>query len=221
MPAPSDLILSQPVARLALAAFLDIEGEPLRYALAPVGSLAMPASTILPAADPQFDGQTFTTLDPRFVTVSPVTHGDGGVEAVEFTVSGTLGMDADLMTALSNPARFRGRVARLWLVRLDDNWMPTHARPYYRGYMSTPSFSLEPADETGAARQTIVLRAENYLSLIGSGAPARSLLTSPDPDDRAADATVGASGASSALGGENRAGLGAVLDQLMKFRSMQ
>ena len=200
MPAISDAILSEPVVRVAICAFLDIADDPLRHALSPVGPLLMPSSSILARSDPNFDGQVFTTLDPRMVSISAVEHGPGGAEAVEFTVSGTLGMDADMMTALSDPARFRGRLAQLWLVRLGAAWQPTHARAHYTGYMSTPSFQLDPPNEDGEARQTTTLRAENYLALIGGGAPARTQMWSPDPDDRAAAATVGASGATAALG---------------------
>ena len=199
MAAPTDAQLSAPAPRVGVCIYMDIDGLPMRFALAMVPVIA-PATTILPVSDPEFDGQTFTTADPRILSVSPVRHGPGGAEALEVTASGTLGLDADLMTAFSNPARFWGRVVRLWLVVFDDNWQPVAARPHYTGYMSTPAFDLQPPDDQGNAQQVIRVRGENYLDLLGGDPPSRTLLWSPDPDDRAAAATTGAAGASAALG---------------------
>ncbi len=193
MPAPSDAQLSADVPRVFMCAYLDIQGDPVRAALSPL-PLTMPGSTILPQADPDFDGQTFTTLDPRFVQVQPVVHGPGGMEAVELTVSGTLAFDSGFLTAFSNPALFRGRVAKLWLGVFDAAWQPIAARPFMAGYMVTPVFTIAP-DE-----QAITIKAENYLSLMGSGAPSRTLLWTPDSGDQAAAATVGAANSTDALG---------------------
>lgn len=195
MVAPTDAVLSTQVVRVGVCAYLDVAGDPLRFALAPA-AVTTPVGllSILPAEDADFDGQTFDVIDPAIMEVSPVKHALGGVEAVTFTVSGTLELDSGLMTRLSDPTMFRGRVAKLWMVRFDDNWAPTHARPYYAGYMAVPAFHVAPD------QQIIQVVAENYLTLLGSGAPSRSLLWTPDPNDHAGDATVGATGAGSALG---------------------
>jgi hypothetical protein len=185
MAAPSNAQLAVDVPRVFLCAYLDIAGDPVRAALAPM-SIVTPGTSILSTADADFDNQTFTALDPTMVSVTPVTHGAGGMEAVEFRVSGTLADDADYLTALSNPALFRGRTAKLWMGVFDANWQPIAARPYAVGYMTTPKFLIAP-DE-----QVITIVSENYMALVASGAPSRTLLWTPDPDDRAADATTGA-----------------------------
>jgi hypothetical protein len=196
MAAPTDLQLSQPVVRIALCAYLDLQGEPLRYALSPVASLTMPGSTLLDIADPDFDGQTFTALDPRFISVSPIRSGPGGSERVEFTVSGDLDLDTGVIAALSDPVRFRGRVAKVWLVLLNDAFAPIAADVGYVGFMAVPNYALAAA----ASRITII--AENYLALSAGGAPARTLLSQSlyDPADQSAAATLG-KGDGGGLGG--------------------
>jgi hypothetical protein len=193
MPAPSDAQLSASAPRVFICAYLDILDDPVWAALAPL-SVVTPASTILPAPDPDFDNRTFTALDPRFVSVTPVVHGPGGMEAVEYRIAGTLAADSAYLTALSNPARFRGRPAKLWLGVFNDSWQPVAARPFSVGYMTTPKFVIAP-DE-----QAISIISENYMALIGSGAPSRTLLWSPDPADQAAAATTGAVNSTAALG---------------------
>ena len=213
MAAPTDGMLTTPGTRLALCAFLDIDGDQLWHALSPVPVVA-PATSILPAADPDFDGRTFTTLDPRFVSVSAVEHGPGGAEAVAFTVSGSLEMDSDLMTALSNPANFRGRTAKIWIVHLDANWQPDAARNIYTGVMAVPAFAM------GAEEQTITVVAENYLTLIGSGAPARTLLSQQDYDagDLSAAATLATASSGNALGPNFAGGIGGIINLFTQLR---
>jgi hypothetical protein len=195
MPVPGDVQLTADGANLALCAYLDLLGDPLRYALAPC-SLVMPASTILPAADADFDNRTFSALDPRFIRISSVRHGPGGAEAVAFTVSGTLEFDSDLLTLLSDPANFRGRTAKIWMLRMGADFVPTHARLFYQGYMAVPSVAYAP-DE-----QSITVIAENYLSIVGSGAPARTLLSQKEYDsgDNSAAATLAVASSGNALG---------------------
>lgn len=192
---PTDGMLTTAGTRLALCAFLDIDGDQIFAALSPV-AVVTHASSILPASDPDFDNRTFTTLDPRFVRVSRVEHGPGGAEAVAFTVSGSLEMDSDLMTALSDPSKFRGRTAKIWIVHLDANWQPDAARNIYTGVMAVPGFAM------GADEQTITVVAENYLTLIGSGAPSRTLLSQKDYDagDDSAAATLATASSGNALG---------------------
>ena len=207
MAAPTDTMLTTAGTRLALCAFLDIAGDPVRAAFSPV-AIATPGISVLPAADPDFDGQTFTTLDPRFVRVSTVEHGPGGAEAVAFTVSGSLEMDSDLMTALSDPSRFRGRTAKIWIVHLDANWQPDAARNIYTGVMAVPAFAM------GADEQTITIVAENYLTLIGSGAPSRTLLSQKDYDagDDSAAATLATASSGNALGPSFEGGMGGLIN---------
>ncbi len=201
MAAPTDLQLSQPTVRVALCAYLDLLNEPLRYALAPMAELAMPAISLLDLPDPDFDGQTFTALDPRFVSVSAIRNGPGGSQRVDFSVAGDIDLDSEVMTALSDPARFRGRVAKVWTVLLDAAYQPIAADTEYTGFMTVPSFAL------AAAASQITIAAENHLALSAGGAPARTLLSQQlyDPDDLSAQATLGKSDGS-ALGDMIRAG---------------
>lgn len=195
MAAPTDAQLSGPVVRIGIAAYLDVAGDPLRYALAPAPVITPPTS-LLDDPDPDFDGRTFTTLDPRFVSVTPVTHGPGGAEAVSFTVAGTLALDSGLMTAFSDPSKFRGRTAKLWLVLFGADLLPVAARPYYSGVMAVPQFRMA-GDE-----QTITVVAESHLAIIGSGSPSRTLLSQKlyDSGDESAAATLGTAGSTDALG---------------------
>lgn len=199
MAAPTDNQLSAPVVTVGLCAFLDIKDDPLRYALAPFGPLVT-IGQLTGAPDGDFDGQTFETLDPRFISVSPVAHEEGGVGSVEFTLSGTLELDSDILNGLADPAKFRGRVARMWLVLIDPaSSALIAARSYYRGYMTQVAVTSTPPDADGHAMQTVKVTTENYLALLG-GAPARTLMWTPDPDDHAPAATIGSWGASAALG---------------------
>lgn len=187
MAAPTDLQLSAEVVRVALCVYLDLLDEPLRYCLSPVTPLVMPGTSLLDVPDPDFDGQSFTALDPRFISMSSIQNGPGGTERVDFTVSGDLDLDSDVMTALSNPARFRGRVAKVWTVLLNDAYQPIAADPDYVGFMAVPSYGLAPSSAQ------ITLSAENYLSLSSGGAPSRTLLsaTTYDAADFSAAATLG------------------------------
>lgn len=187
MAAPTDLQLSQPTVRVALCAYLDLLDEPLRYCISPVTPLVMPSLSLLDLPDPDFDGQTFIALDPRFVSVSAVTNGEGGTERVDFVVSGDIDLDSEVMNALSDPARFRGRVAKIWSVLLNDAWQPIAADPDYVGFMAVPSYALDPASAQ------ITVSAENHLALSAGGAPARTLLSQKlyDPGDESAAATLG------------------------------
>jgi hypothetical protein len=211
MAAPTDLQLSASVVSVAIVAFLDIDGEALRYALSPC-SLVMPASTILPAANAAFDGQTFTALDPRFISMSPIQHAEGGAQRVDFTVAGTLEFDSDLLTALSDPSRFRGRTASVWVVLLDAAYQPIAAKQKYLGYMAVPSFGLSPD------QQSITITTENYLALVGGGAPSRTLLSQKlyDAADNSANVTAGKSDGSS-LGPAFSAG-GQAIRQLLNVQ---
>lgn len=200
MPGLTDAILSERHVRVAIAAFMDIAGDPLRYAISPA-PLILPPTSILDDPDPDFDGQHFETISqPGMIDISAVTHGDGGAESVTFTLSGALEIDSPLMNELSDPSKFWGRQVKMWLIRLDENYQPTHARPHYVGYMSVPSYYFQPGSDGEPAQQTIQMATENYLALIGSGAPARSLMSSPDPDDMAASASAGSTGTAVALG---------------------
>lgn len=195
MPAPTDVQLSAPIVRVAICAFLDLLDDPLRYCIAP-HSLTMPATTLLDEADPYFDGQTFTALDPRFIDMSPIQQGAGGTQRVDFTVSGDIDLDSETMNALSNPARFRGRLARVWTVLLDAAGQPIAADHEYSGYMSVPSYGLSPE------ARSITVASENYLVLRAGGAPARTLLSAKkyDPGDLSAEATLSTAGGTGALG---------------------
>lgn len=203
MAAPTESQLGQPVVRVGIAAFLDVQGDPLRYAIAPA-PVVTPPSSLLDDPDPDFDNRTFTTLDPRFVSVTPVTHGPGGAEAVNFTVSGTLALDSAMMTAFSDPSKFRSRTAKLWLTLFGADWQPAAARGYYSGSMAVPQFRMA-ADE-----QTITVVAESHLAIIGSGAPMRTLLSQKlyDAGDESAAATLGTAGSTDALGIYDYGGFG-------------
>lgn len=195
MPDFTNNLLSQPAVRVGICAYLDIVDDPLRYALARA-QIRAPQASILDTPDADFDNWTFDILDPRMISLSPIGDSLDRSEKVVFTLSSTLQFDSDIMTALSDPARFRGRIVKIWLVRFGDNWQPTHARRVKTCYMSTVHFSM------GASQQVIQLSAESWEAFISSGAPSRSLLSQQlyDPGDLSAEATIGASNSHDALG---------------------
>ena len=187
MAAPTDLQLSAELIRISILVYLDLQDEPLRYCLSPVTPLVMPGTSLLDEPDADFDGQTFTALDPRFVSISSIRNGESGTERVEFSVAGDIGLDTEVMNALSNPARFRGRAAKVWSVLLNESYQPIAADVDYVGFMAVPSYGLS------ASSARITVAAENHAALGAGGAPARTLLSQKlyDSGDNSAAATLG------------------------------
>lgn len=214
-----DSLLSADAPKLALCMYLDVQGDPFRYAFA-LCDQTPPTSTILPTADPDFDGQTFSTADPRILGLSPVTNQYGGVEAVQFILSGSLQLDSAIINALADPAKFRGRTAKVWKVLQSNDFQPLHAQQVFGGFMTTLRI------EIGPDFQRIVLTAEMWARLRSGGSPNRTLLSQQlyDPGDLSAAATLGTANSGSALGiataagGGPGAGLEPWLDFNISFR---
>ncbi len=134
--------------------YLDISGDVLRVSTLPYDWT--PTGT----GDADLDGLVFTSIPAALTSVSPVSHAEGGSDTVTATLSGLPGGDTALLTALADPALWRGRVARLWRGLADASVVPTILEGYYTGYMMSVAFAGDPTT------QTVAITIENYLSLL-------------------------------------------------------
>ncbi|MFA5582238.1 MAG: hypothetical protein WDA25_09850 [Paracoccaceae bacterium] len=182
-------------AQLALCAYLDIDGDPARAALAPVDVVA-PAISILAAPDSDFDGQTFSTIGapavgqasaPLLVRIDPITLAAGGGEGMRVSLSGALQVDADILNTLADASSYFGRRVAFWQVALNSDFEPIAGRLFYSGKM------VSIASRIGRDAQTLSIDIEDWRALLGSGVPARTVSqqTMYDPDDHVADAIIG------------------------------
>ena len=172
--------LGAPVVRPPFLAYLDVAGDPLRAttwatSLAPVGT-----------GDPDLDGHTFSAVDPKFASVSPVTRATGGSDAVTVSLSGIVGPDSDLLDLLGDQTKWKGRVARLWFMLLDESGERIGAMaPYYTGRMV--SFTIKGS----STAQRVEVTVESYLASL-KAASNRSYLDQHDfdPNDQSAAITT-------------------------------
>jgi hypothetical protein len=134
--------------------FIDIAGDVVRVTTLPANL------TITGTGDTDLDGQTFESLPAAFVEVTPVVHSDRGSDTVTATLSGIPGGDTAFLSAMANPANWRGRIARLWRGLADANFQPVVIEGYYTGYIMDCSFAGDPNG------QTVSLNIENYLALL-------------------------------------------------------
>lgn len=148
--------LGAEVVRPAFLCWLDINGDPVRATTWPV-SLEMSGT-----GDTDLDGYTFHAVrDPTLVNVSPVTHQDGGSEAVTASLSGLILPDSDLFDVIGDPANWRGRDARLWAGVYDENSVQQGAIwAYHTGKMT--SLSIRGSSQG----QVIEVSIETYLASI-------------------------------------------------------
>jgi len=174
--------LEEPVIRPAWFIYCDFLGDPLRVTTAGY------EVEFGEEDDPDVSEQTFSAIDPTVIDVGPVVHRSGGSETVTVTLSGLLGVDQDVLEAMSSPANYQGRVLRLWMgVRDADGEFAGAVAAYYTGYMMAPEFLPSPE------MQTIRLTVENYTALLTAPSNRSWLGQSAfDPDDISAAATLGA-----------------------------
>jgi hypothetical protein len=171
--------------------FLDIDGlAPAEQRATTFGSDVTFAGT----GDPDLDGHTFPHLNPRFLEIGEVGVSEAGSETVTVTLSGILSIHAPLLNLIADPAKWRGRAARLWVRLHDEDGAPIGGiAGYYSGYMTAPEIVPTPTE------QTILLKLENYQAS-SSEASNRDYLSQAefDPADQSARATIGAANAGSA-----------------------
>jgi len=197
--AAAQAAIAADVIRPVFVGFLDILGDPIRVTTAPY------SVQFSGTGDADLDGQTFSAVDPTWISISPVSNQEGGAGTVTATLSGLIGVDSDLLNQIGNKANWQGRTARLWqmmynagLQRVGNVW------PYYTGYMNVPRIV------GNATQQTIILEIESYLAFLKQPS-GRSYLAQAEYDsgDRSADASIAvANGTNLIPGGASR------LDQL-------
>lgn len=159
-----------PAAILFFADFADL---PLRGAFAPC---PIHVPTGLTDSDSDCANFTFDVLDSKVLQVGAVSHDDGGMDTLGFSLQADPA-NAALMSAIETPALYVGRRVRVWLAIYDIETVTsggatvTELRPLYRGYMT------QPAQEADAQSYIITMQAENYLSLL-SAAQGRTYMNS-------------------------------------------
>lgn len=172
--------LDAEVIKPVFFAFLDIDGGQVRCNTS--GADITPSGT----GDTDLDTKLFTGISGAFIDIGEVSYKPGGSESVTATLSGIPSVDAATLALLANPAKWRGRDARLWrVIRNAANVQQGGYHAYYTGRMTALSHS---GDETG---QTISVTIESYLAVF-SEASNRTYLSQEryDSGDLSAKAAV-------------------------------
>jgi hypothetical protein len=148
----------------AWIAYLDIVGDPVRVTTAP-NSLSFSGT-----GDADLDGQTYSAVDPTVVSIGAVKNQEGGSDTLTCSLSGIVGPDAALLSAIGNLANWRGRVARLWSVIYSPAGIQQGAVwAFYTGRMSSVRIIGAPSS------QTVEMDIENYLASL-KGASGRTYM---------------------------------------------
>lgn len=175
-----DATLSAKSVQATILFFADFSDLPLRGAFAPC---PIHVPTGLADSDVDCAGITFDVANSDVLQISPVSHDDGGTDAMNFVLMADPA-DTALMSAIENPALYVGRRVRAWLAIynpdsvVNGGAVVTELRPLYRGYMT------QPAQQSDGQTYTITMQAENYLALL-AGAQSRTYIQSTlyDPND--------------------------------------
>lgn len=160
----SNTTLSDEGVTAAILIFADFQDLPLRGAYAP-GPLHVP--TGLADSDADCANITFPVIDSTLLSITPVSHEDGGTDTFGFQLLADPS-NSQLMSAIETPSLYVGRRVRLWLAIYDPalttsgGMRVTELRPLYRGYMT------QPAQEADANRYVITMQVENYLTLLSA-----------------------------------------------------
>lgn len=151
-------------------AWLDFDGDPVRANTS--GANITPTGT----GDDDLDGFPFIGITADLVSVSPVRLREGGSDTVVAELSGIQGLDATDLALLNNPAKWRGRDARLWrIVRNEANVQQGGFHAYYTGKMVGLQHS------GSGEGQTIRVTIESYLAVFAR-ASNRTYLTQSEYD---------------------------------------
>lgn len=201
--APAAAALAQATIIPAEFVFVDF-GDPLR-----VTTFGRDV-TVTGSGDPELDG-TYSAVSAKLLEFGETTQKEGGSEQFTVTMSGILSIDPELLAAIGDVSKWRGRVIRRWKRLYDEADVAIGAFvPHETGYMLQPE--ILPSPEA----QTIRMHCANYLAAF-SQASGRSYLGQADYDaaDQSARATIGAannatSGPAAGVdaGGRSGAGIG-------------
>lgn len=146
-------MLGADVVRPPFLAWLDIVGDPVR-ATTWETSLRLTGT-----GDPDLDGQLYSAVSPVMGSISGVKRATGGTETVTATLSGIVGPNSDLLNILGDETKWKGRLARLWFLTLNEAGDRVGAVvPYYTGRMV--GFSISGS----ATMQTAKITIESYLA---------------------------------------------------------
>lgn len=195
MDATAIAALNEPVIAPAFFVFLDVDGDPVR--ITTFGADVTFAAT----GDDDLDGETYLSMDARVIDIGDVSNSEGGSDTLTIDLSGIVTIDTDLLNAIGDKTKWRGRTARLWFQLYDPSNATLGAIvPYYTGYMS--SVAIMPSPKT----QVIRLSIENYLAVFNQ-ASNRSYLNQKyyDSGDASAGATIAAANGTKPGGSEGRA----------------
>lgn len=133
--------------------YLDFSGDPFRVTTAPYNV------TFSSTGDTDLDGNTFTAMDPRMVSVSEVQHQEEGSETVTASLSGLATIDTALLNIIGNTSLWRGRTASLWLMLYDTSYSRVgNVWRFYTGRM------MSAAIKGDIGGQTIEIQIEGYLA---------------------------------------------------------
>ncbi len=172
--------LGEPVIRPPFLAYLDILGDPIRATTWEVS--LQPQDT----GDTDLDGFVFSAVSPTVASVDAVVLQTGGSDSVTVSLSGIVGPDSDLLDVLGDPTKWKGRLARLWLLLLaEDGGRIGGVSPFYTGRM------VDFGVKGSGTAQTAIITIETYLASYTS-ASNRSYMDQVqfDPTDVSAGLTL-------------------------------
>jgi hypothetical protein len=159
--------------------YLDFLGDPAR------ANSSGTNIQISGSGDAELDG-LYIGIDARFIEVGDVKSSSGGGDTVIAKLSGLRGLDDEDRETLGDPARWQGRVARMWRIIRDEFGNQQGAvQHYYTGYMQSLGH-MGNADEVA-----LELSIEGYLAAFS--APSNRTYMSQkdyDPDDLSAQAAI-------------------------------
>ncbi|MDT7935208.1 MAG: hypothetical protein RQ833_11500 [Sphingomonadaceae bacterium] len=176
----TDSQLSQGYVQAALLLYLAFASAPVRIAMGPM-EVKTPAGL---SGDDDLDSQSWMLGNSRVLSVGAVEQGASGSDSWTVTLS-AIPTEAENVAAIDNVAEYAGRLARCWLVILNNSGTAIAWQHVATGYMSQVIADVSP--EGMIATLTI----ENYTALFAA-APARTYLSQADfdPGDLSAAATL-------------------------------
>ncbi len=178
--AAASAALDGDVIRPGFFAFLDIDGNPVRF-----NTLGYDV-TVTGTAFPEMNGQPFIGTNGKFVDIGSVQAKSGGSDQLECSLSGLRDIDNETLNIIGDQSKWQGRPAFLWrMIRDEDGSQQGAIQHYYTGYMTSLSI------EGDVSEQVIRLSIEGYLSAFNQ-ASNRTYLDQElfDPGDQSAVAAI-------------------------------
>lgn len=191
--------LAANVIALRWVFFLDIDGDPLR------AHTGVGPRTFSSTGDADLDGFTFDDYAHELISVSDIQHSEDGSETLSVSLSGLVVGNADLLAAIGDTTKWRGRKAKVWwYLENDSGGIVGNVYLRYLGYMSSVAIEGDPR------QQMVRLSIEGHIaSIAGTAGRTYGQQSLYDSGDVSANATLAAANGSNVIGGGGAGGGGA------------